>query len=37
VQHLVAPGRGVDGAGLASALREVAARLRTGEDATERV
>ncbi len=33
VQHLVAPGRGVDGAGLATALQAVAAQLRTGEDA----
>lgn len=37
VQHLVAPGRGVGGAELAAALQEVAARLRTGEDAAERV
>ena len=29
VQHLVAPGRGVDGAGLAEALREVSEGLRT--------
>jgi AcrR family transcriptional regulator len=36
-QHLVAPGRGVDGAGLAAALQDVAARIRTGEDAAERV
>ncbi|MEV4512009.1 TetR/AcrR family transcriptional regulator [Dactylosporangium sp. NPDC049525] len=37
VQHLVAPGRGVDGSALAAALQEVAARIRTGEDAAERV
>ncbi|MGI5177924.1 TetR/AcrR family transcriptional regulator [Dactylosporangium sp. CA-152071] len=37
VQHLVAPGRGVDGAQLAAAVLEVAAHLRGGEDVAERV
>jgi AcrR family transcriptional regulator len=36
VQHLVAPGQGVDGEALAQALRQVAAGLRTGEAADER-
>ncbi|MET7423907.1 TetR/AcrR family transcriptional regulator [Dactylosporangium sp. NPDC005555] len=37
VQHLLAPGRGIDGAGLAAALLEVADGLRTGEAAAKRV
>ncbi|WP_327005423.1 TetR/AcrR family transcriptional regulator [Dactylosporangium sp. NBC_01737] len=37
VQHLVAPGRGVDGAGLAAALQQVATQIRISEDAAERV